>query len=469
MISSVTVGTSTSAVRTASAICSGVIGVSSRLSRASNSSRIRVSIESGSLRVTTTRGFFLTDMSCSHEAAASRLDLKGSAVQTSLTRLFETAAAARSRRCSLVLGSSTFPAGNFGAFWLFKCSVLSSRRPRQDKNPGSKLGDTGEGCRQVRSLWRATRRVRGSRQETVDGVGAFLFRGGARRLHGWAPRSAPGFRPRTARLTTSGLPVPRYVSLKSDHVNVRAGPTKDNDVAWVYTRSGLPVEITAEFENWRRVRDSEGAEGWVYHSLLSGRRTAVVTMKTKDDFAPLYDRADPDERGRGPACRPASSRRSSIAPPAGAVSRATALTAGSSSSGCGVSTPTRRSNDCTSSRALRRIEPGSSNCGMAVGHNQNAVDRKAGQPGHDDQTQRCRNSALLAQPHDHVDAADLVAFRHVRHLLQHEMRIRDVDQLVIVFEIEVVMRADVGVEIGLGAVDADLAQQSCSVSWLSVL
>jgi SH3-like domain-containing protein len=94
-------------------------------------------------------------------------------------------------------------------------------------------------------------------------------------------------------LTSSGLPVPRYVSLKSDHVNVRAGPTKDNDVAWVYTRSGLPVEITAEFENWRRVRDSEGAEGWVYHSLLSGRRTAVVTMKSKDDLAPLRESADP--------------------------------------------------------------------------------------------------------------------------------------------------------------------------------
>jgi SH3-like domain-containing protein len=94
-------------------------------------------------------------------------------------------------------------------------------------------------------------------------------------------------------LSASGLPVPRYVSLKSDHVNVRAGPTKDNDVAWVYTRSGLPVEITAEYENWRRVRDSEGAEGWVYHSLLSGRRTAVVTMKNRDDLAALYDRADP--------------------------------------------------------------------------------------------------------------------------------------------------------------------------------
>src|ERR1700719_3276158 len=99
-----------------------------------------------------------------------------------------------------------------------------------------------------------------------------------------------GFSAKDSTTTASGLPVPRYVSLKSDHVNVRAGPTKDNDVAWVYTRSGLPVEITAEFENWRRVRDSEGAEGWVYHSLLSGRRTAVITMKTKDDLAPLYDR-----------------------------------------------------------------------------------------------------------------------------------------------------------------------------------
>ena len=104
----------------------------------------------------------------------------------------------------------------------------------------------------------------------------------------------PGHTAKDAALTTSGLPVPRYVSLKSDHVNVRAGPTKDNDVAWVFTRPGLPVEITAEFENWRRVRDSEGAEGWVYHSLLSGRRTAVITMKHKDDLAPIYDRADAD-------------------------------------------------------------------------------------------------------------------------------------------------------------------------------
>jgi SH3-like domain-containing protein len=91
----------------------------------------------------------------------------------------------------------------------------------------------------------------------------------------------------------SGLPVPRFVSLKSDHVNVRGGPNKDHDVAWVYTRPGLPVEITAEYENWRRIRDSDGAEGWVYHSLLSGKRTAFVTKsKTAGGPVPLRETAD---------------------------------------------------------------------------------------------------------------------------------------------------------------------------------
>jgi SH3-like domain-containing protein len=92
--------------------------------------------------------------------------------------------------------------------------------------------------------------------------------------------------------TASGLPVPRFVSLKSDRVNVRSGPNKDQDVRWVYTRAGMPVEITAEFENWRRIRDWEGAEGWVYHSLLSGKRAAVVVPKAKDELVPLYDSAN---------------------------------------------------------------------------------------------------------------------------------------------------------------------------------
>ena len=92
----------------------------------------------------------------------------------------------------------------------------------------------------------------------------------------------------------TGLPVPRFVSLKSDRVNVRGGPDKDHEVVWVYTKAALPVEITAEFDNWRRVRDWDGGEGWVYHSLLSGRRTIMVApqAKPKDEVVPLLDRAD---------------------------------------------------------------------------------------------------------------------------------------------------------------------------------
>jgi SH3-like domain-containing protein len=94
--------------------------------------------------------------------------------------------------------------------------------------------------------------------------------------------------------TTGALPVPRFVSIKADRVNVRGGPDKDHDVAWIYTRVGWPVEITAEFEDWRRIRDSDGTEGWVYHSLLSGKRTAAVQMKSKTDLAALY--AKPDDK-----------------------------------------------------------------------------------------------------------------------------------------------------------------------------
>lgn len=74
----------------------------------------------------------------------------------------------------------------------------------------------------------------------------------------------------------SGLPLPRYVSLGSDKVNVRTGPGSQYPIAWQYQRRGLPVEIIAEFEQWRRVRDRDGTDGWVRKTLLSGRRYGLV-------------------------------------------------------------------------------------------------------------------------------------------------------------------------------------------------
>lgn len=95
----------------------------------------------------------------------------------------------------------------------------------------------------------------------------------------------------------SGLPIPRFVSLKSDRVNLHEGPSKEHRTLWVYERAGLPVEITAEFETWRRIRDSEGTEGWVLHSLLSGRRTALVApWKKEPTLATASDRQTPVAR-----------------------------------------------------------------------------------------------------------------------------------------------------------------------------
>lgn len=88
--------------------------------------------------------------------------------------------------------------------------------------------------------------------------------------------SAPVVQAQTSIGPETRLPLPRYVSLKTDRVNMREGPSTDHGTRWVYQRAGLPVEIIAEFDNWRRIRDPEGEDGWVWHSLLSGRRTAIV-------------------------------------------------------------------------------------------------------------------------------------------------------------------------------------------------
>lgn len=86
----------------------------------------------------------------------------------------------------------------------------------------------------------------------------------------------------TAARRGTGLPLPRFVSLKSNNVNVRRGPGQEYDLAFTFVRAGLPVEIVQEFDNWRKIRDSDGSEGWVFHSLLAGKRTALVAPWEKE-------------------------------------------------------------------------------------------------------------------------------------------------------------------------------------------
>lgn len=76
----------------------------------------------------------------------------------------------------------------------------------------------------------------------------------------------------------TNLPLPRYVSLKTNEGNARRGPGLTHRIDWVFTRAGMPLRVTAEYERWRRVEDAEGAGGWVHYSLLSGSRTALVSL-----------------------------------------------------------------------------------------------------------------------------------------------------------------------------------------------
>ena len=87
----------------------------------------------------------------------------------------------------------------------------------------------------------------------------------------------------------TNLPVPRFVSLKAAEGNVRRGPSRTHRIDWIFTQAGTPLEITAEYGNWRRVRDRDGVGGWMHYSLLSGARTVLV----ESDMLELRRQPDP--------------------------------------------------------------------------------------------------------------------------------------------------------------------------------
>jgi SH3-like domain-containing protein len=85
---------------------------------------------------------------------------------------------------------------------------------------------------------------------------------------------------------STDLPLPRFVSLRSDKVYARSGPALRYPIKWVYQKNDLPVEITQEYDTWRKIRDVDGDEGWIHQSLLTGERTALVRS---DQMTPMQE------------------------------------------------------------------------------------------------------------------------------------------------------------------------------------
>lgn len=95
----------------------------------------------------------------------------------------------------------------------------------------------------------------------------------------------------------SGLPLPRFVSLKSEKVNMRVGPGLDYAISWRYMRAGIPMEIVQEYDNWRKVRDADGSDGWIHEALLSGERTAIAAPWARGEDATVEMRTEKEGRG----------------------------------------------------------------------------------------------------------------------------------------------------------------------------
>lgn len=96
---------------------------------------------------------------------------------------------------------------------------------------------------------------------------------------------------RAAETGASGLPLPRFASTRSDKINVRVGPGERYNIAWVYVKKGVPVEILQEFDTWRKIRDVDGQQGWVHQNMLSGNRSAIAAPREADAQLPLLARA----------------------------------------------------------------------------------------------------------------------------------------------------------------------------------
>jgi SH3-like domain-containing protein len=113
-----------------------------------------------------------------------------------------------------------------------------------------------------------------------------------------------------AEAADQSLPVPRFVTLRSDKINVRAGPGEQYPIDWVFTRKDMPVEIVAEFNHWHRIRDVDGTEGWVQERMVTGKRAVIVrgqqrTMRERPSGeAAVVARAEPGVIARLLECQP---------------------------------------------------------------------------------------------------------------------------------------------------------------------
>ena len=80
----------------------------------------------------------------------------------------------------------------------------------------------------------------------------------------------------------TGYDIPRFVSLKSDKINLRVGPSINYPINLTYIKKNYPIEIIDEFDVWRKVRDHKNNTGWIKKGLLKGDRFILTGLDNKN-------------------------------------------------------------------------------------------------------------------------------------------------------------------------------------------
>ena len=111
-------------------------------------------------------------------------------------------------------------------------------------------------------------------------------------LAGFLGAAAPALAQAPSQGPETGLPLPRFESLRFDEVNLRRGAGETYPIAWTFVRQGLPVQVFQEYGDWRHVRDHDGATGWIKRTQLSAARTAIAPDRVLDLLA------EPDDASR---------------------------------------------------------------------------------------------------------------------------------------------------------------------------
>ena len=81
---------------------------------------------------------------------------------------------------------------------------------------------------------------------------------------------------------TNNVDEKKFFSTKFNEVNIRNGPGINYFIIGKHLKKGLPLLVVGEFDNWKRIVNFLGVEGWVANSQISKKRYGITIVKESE-------------------------------------------------------------------------------------------------------------------------------------------------------------------------------------------